>query len=300
MNWELIGWFAALTVVAGVWLLVPLLRKTKEVATFDQREGQLAVFAAKVEELKAEVAEGKLTEEHFELAVAEMERELAESGGLAKGMLIKEGQKPWLVIVAAVLTPLAAWVIYFGWVGEPNLGSKQAKQQMQQMLEGGTSPGHLAGDGDDTTQFRVLAKQLEQKLAANPDDADSWVLLAKTHFFLQDFPKAAHAYGQAVAKGLDDDPNLLASYADVLAVVQNSLAGKPTELLEQALKLDPNHPQSLWLSGSAAFYAQDYDKAASLWQKLLNNLPEDSQEADILRGNLAEVKARKAQLQQAN
>lgn len=293
MNWQLLGYLVPLALIAGAWVVIPLLRQTKNKQVFDQREGQLAVFAAKVEELKAEVAKGDLSQANYDAAVAEMERELAESGGLAQSLSLTEGRKPWLVIGAAALTPVAALVIYFGWVGSPNLGT--GSQATQAVRNEGSAPSHLADGGMDTTEFRVLAKQLEQKLSQNPDDTDSWVLLAKTHFFLQDFPKAAAAYGQAVDRGRNDDPSLLATYADVLAVVQNSLAGKPTELLEAALKIDPNHPQSLWLAGSAAFYAEDFKKAADLWQQLLNNLPEDSQEADILRGNLAEARAKQTQ-----
>lgn len=293
MNWELIGWLALLTLIAGVWLLVPLLRKTKEIATFDQREGQLAVFAAKVEELKTEVAEGKLSQEHFDAAMVEIERELAESGGLAKGMLIKEGQRPWLVVAAAVLTPIAAWIIYFGWVGEPNLAINPPLQTSA-THQPRDSAAHTANEAN--AEFEALAKQLEQKLASEPTNADSWILLAKTYVFLQAYPQAANAYEQAMINGQDKDPNLLASYADVLAVVEDSMEGKPTELLNLALELDPNHPQSLWLAGSAAFYIEDYPLAKGYWQKLLNNLPEDSQEAGILRNNLAEIQHLESQL----
>ena len=42
------------------------------------------------------------------------------------------------------------------------------------------------------------------------------------------------------------------------------LDGKPTELVNQALKVDPENAKALQLAGSAAFQAQDYKKGGSI------------------------------------
>lgn len=60
-------------------------------------------------------------------------------------------------------------------------------------------------------------------------------------------------------------------------------------LIEQALVLDPDHAQGLWMAGTQAFDANELDVARRYWERLLNTLDEDSAEAEIIRGNLAQV-----------
>ena len=74
-----------------------------------------------------------------------------------------------------------------------------------------------------------------------------------------------------------DDAQLLADYADVMAFQNDSkLAGEPTQLIERALKLDPNHPKTLALAGSAAFDRKDFAAAVRYWEHLARLSPPGS------------------------
>ena len=78
------------------------------------------------------------------------------------------------------------------------------------------------------------------------------------------FPKSADAYAHANAL-VKDDPNLLADYADVLAMTQNrKLSGKPAELIDRALAIDPKHKKALALAATAALEAHDFSAVARL------------------------------------
>ena len=46
------------------------------------------------------------------------------------------------------------------------------------------------------------------------------------------------------------------------------LSGR-TELIEKALKVDPNNGMALWLFGTAAFQRNDFDKAVRTWERLV-------------------------------
>jgi cytochrome c-type biogenesis protein CcmH len=84
------------------------------------------------------------------------------------------------------------------------------------------------------------------------------------------------AYEKAL-KVTPDDPQLLADYADSLAVVNgNNLAGKPEALANEALKIDAHHPKALMLAASAAFDRKDYLQAIKFWERLQKDLPVDS------------------------
>ena len=93
---------------------------------------------------------------------------------------------------------------------------------------------------------------------------------------------------------VEQDPQLLADYADLLASkTGGSLDGRPEQLIAKALKLDPDHMQSLWLAGTAAFNRQDYAKAVEHWQRAQRQLPPDSEDAQMLANIIAEATQKK-------
>ena len=92
---------------------------------------------------------------------------------------------------------------------------------------------------------------------------------------------------------MDSDPQLLADYADTLAANANgSFAGKPLQLINKALTLDPNNLLALWLSGTADFNVQNYKGAVQSWEKLAKQLPADSNEARTIAASIAEARSK--------
>jgi cytochrome c-type biogenesis protein CcmH len=124
-------------------------------------------------------------------------------------------------------------------------------------------------------QARIAPEQIEgwstawSRSSKNPDDSKGWVMLARSYKVLERFPEAAEAYSRA-ATLVDQDPALLADYADVLSRSNGGkLQGKPTELVERALKIDPDEPQALLLAGAAASDRQQFAAAAEYWSRCL-------------------------------
>jgi hypothetical protein len=62
----------------------------------------------------------------------------------------------------------------------------------------------------------VSAERLAAKLKANPDDAQGWLLLARSYEFLQRYDESYKAFQRAIDLGVDD-PDVLKSQQDVLA-----------------------------------------------------------------------------------
>jgi len=108
------------------------------------------------------------------------------------------------------------------------------------------------------------------------------VMLARSYKVLERFPEAAKAYERA-APLVDQDPALLADYADVLAQTQGgSLQGRPSELIERALRINPREPQALLLAGAAATGREQFAAAADYWSRLLELVEPGSEEAGAL------------------
>ena len=115
-------------------------------------------------------------------------------------------------------------------------------------------------------------------------------MLARSYATMQRMPEAVTAYAKAAALA-QDDANLLADYADVLAMTSGrNLEGKPLELVQQALKIDPNQWKALALAGTAAFDHKDYKAALGYWERLLSQLPPESQFRQSLTASIDEAR----------
>lgn len=121
-----------------------------------------------------------------------------------------------------------------------------------------------------------MIKALSARLEQNPSDGKGWAMLARSYAVMGRYNEAVPAYEKAVNL-IPNDPVLLVDYADILGVVNGkNLQGKPAELIQQALLLDPVNVKGLNLMGTAAFQAGEYIHAVSYWEKLLQLLPPDS------------------------
>jgi cytochrome c-type biogenesis protein CcmH len=140
---------------------------------------------------------------------------------------------------------------------------------------------------------------LAAKLEQNPADYKGWVMLARSYKVMGRTADAEKAFERA-GPLVDTDPQLLADYADVVVTNANgNFAGKPQQLIDKALKLDPNAPMALWLGGTAAFSKGDKDEAIRLWERLAKQIPPDSEDGRNLQAALDEVRGKSPAAAQA-
>lgn len=120
---------------------------------------------------------------------------------------------------------------------------------------------------------RMLA-QLEAKLAANPQDIEGWILLGRSYFTLEKFPRAVEAYQHAYDLSRGENVDATIGLGESLAMLdQASLAGRAGELFNEALRRAPNHPKALWYGGIAALQAGDLKLGRDRLQRLLAHEP---------------------------
>jgi len=139
-------------------------------------------------------------------------------------------------------------------------------------------------------QIHRMVAQLEERLRNDPNDAEGWTMLGRSYLVLQQFDKALPALEHAVSLN-DGDAQLLADYADALAMTSGqTLEGRPSELIERALAIDPNNQKALWLAGTAAYERSEYPLAIKYWTRLKAMAPPDSEVARAMDGNIAEAR----------
>ncbi|MCC2866367.1 MAG: c-type cytochrome biogenesis protein CcmI [Candidatus Accumulibacter phosphatis] len=264
---------AALLVIAVIALLLPpLLRTPRFSGSTDQSEANLAIFRDQLAELERERREGSLAEADFAQAKSELQRRLLEEVPAQAAPATTDGGSRQTALALLVLIPLAAAA------GYALLGEPRALDPLQRQAR-------IAPE-----QIEAMLNSLVDKLRKNPDDHQGWVMLARSYKVLERFPEAAKAYERA-APLVDQDPALLADYADVLAQTQGgSLQGRPSELIERALRINPREPQALLLAGAAATGREQFAAAADYWSRLLELVEPGSEEASALTAAIGKAR----------
>lgn len=185
---------------------------------------------------------------------------------------------PWIArapaVAAGVAVPLLAVPLYFA------LGNPAA-----------LSPQPQAGPhGIEARQIDAMLGRLAARLENNPQDAEGWILAARSFATLGRFAEANTAFARAVVL-VPDRAQLFADYADTLAASRGGrLQGEPEQLVDRALRLEPDNPKALALAGTIAFKNKEFGKAVDHWQRLQGSIPADSEFAERIRANIAEAK----------
>ena len=252
----------------------------------------ITTLRAQLQQLEALHKDGALGRPAYDSARAQLERQildlvLADPAGAAaanNAAPADDGPRPSTRLVAT----LAAAVLVvagagYAWTGSPG-------------LVWGTAPSGMASaepasphDSNDM-QFAAAVEKLAAKLETQPDNAEGWAMLARSYSRLGRFAEAVPAYAKAVALN-GNDANLLADYADALAVNSDrKIEGEPLKLVERALKLEPENPKALALAGTAAFDRKDYAGAVRYWEKLAEVAPPDNQFMAQLQSSIAEAR----------
>jgi cytochrome c-type biogenesis protein CcmH len=152
-------------------------------------------------------------------------------------------------------------------------------------------PAAAAATSMTPERVNQMIDDLAARLKTNPADLPGWVRLANAYKAQGRLPEAEQAFGKA-GKLVDTDPDLLVQYADLLATRTNDLEGRPLELLNKALALNPRHPSALMMSATAAYKRGDYAKAVSIWETALTVLPPGSRDAGLVTAEIADARTK--------
>ncbi|CAH1903877.1 Cytochrome c heme lyase subunit CcmH [Candidatus Nitrotoga sp. HW29] len=261
-------WLVAgiLIVVTLLVLVPPLLRRSNNSISTTPSEVNLSVYRDQLRELDADRAAGTLTEVQYQNARSDLESRVLEDSGTVETTATPSTNSRWgNVSIAAVVisVPLLAISLYF-MLGTP-AGLKP------QIPTAAMDEAHPA----TPEQFEAMVTWLAERLKAEPDNAEGWVMLARSYTALNRYQDASAAYARAVALQ-PNNASVLADHADMLAMLKQTLQGEPEKIVQQALKIDPDNLKALSLAGSAAFERKDYSNAIKWWEKILNLLPTDS------------------------
>ncbi len=279
---------ALLIVIALMFVLPPALQRSEEniVSDDERRQANIAVYRDQLSELEADRVNGIVAEDQYAQDRDEIERRLLEDVTTTRSKKTT-GAAPINARNTAYLLgiglPLVAVVFYMS-IGEPDRITNPAPV--------GAPPSAASAAPPERTQEQIEANvaKLAERLKSSPNDAQGWIMLARSYSSMEKYSEAANAYAKATELN-PKDADLLAEYAFVTGMAEGrSLEGKPTEIINRALKVDPENAKALQLAGSAAFQAKDYKKAIDYWQRVLKKVPPGSEDAETITARINEAK----------
>lgn len=260
---------ACLLVVAALAVIIPSALSSSNAQgnangqEHDQLETNIKIAKERRSNLQRALSDGAIDQTTYDTELSDLENALALD--LSAEKKPQETSRSGFVAASliALFLPIASGALYLH-LGTPNavdteimhqqaLAAEQEKEQTQS-----NTPPALA----------TLLPNLEKKLEANPDDRDGWKLLGKSYLTIGEFSNAKRALMRAYSLE-KADPDLLAQLAEATAMERGGdLSGKAGEFLDDALSLNPEHEQSLWLKAIATQQAGNHEEAITRFEAL--------------------------------
>jgi len=262
--------------IALAWVLPVLLRRRDTAVLVQTRASNLAILKDQLAELEQDVAAGTLPQAQYQQAREDLERRAYEEARepVAPVAVVPAPARRTAIMLAALL-PVCAAALYWQF-GTPE----------------GLAPAAEVHGGSKVTpqEVEAMVAKLAARMQQSPDDGNGWALLARSYLVMQRHADAVAAYERAVAL-IKDDADLLADYADALAMTQGRrIEGKPLKVVERALKIDPLQWKALAMAGSAAFERKDFKTAVAYWEKLQSRAEPGSDFAREVAANIDEAR----------
>ncbi len=279
---------AACLVGAALLFVIPPLFMRREAAAELARSGMnISIYKNQLIELDIDLAAGDVDQVHYDKSRQEIERRLLEDTAVADKAAGSSGKTLNIAtsVVLALAVPLVAVSIYLE-IGSP--GAIDPAAQLPQQAAAGP---HSQNPAEMQAQIEGMVGKLAQRLQENPSDIEGWVMLGRSFSVLGRYDEAVAAYEKSI-QFVGEDATLLTDYADAVAMANGeSLEGKPTELLQKAIAIDPQNQKALWLLGTAHFERGDFVSAVNLWKRLQQLLPAGSEDAQAMAANIAEAES---------
>jgi len=273
---------ALLLLLALSFVFIPLWRGSVRGNSVQRDHANLEIFRDQIAEMEADLRNGLLTQELYEQGKQELQGRLldevaetpvAASSGVAKRYKL-------LLFVVVIMVPALAIALY------SKVGNYHALSQTASRAESSLAEQPLT---------ESALKELEDKVAAQPGDAESLWQLAHAYAELERYTDAVQLYDK-LTQIVPKEAQLWVDYADALAMASNkSLLGTPTKLLDKALALDPDNFKALALAGSAAMERHDFAPAVMYWEKLQKMIPPEDPNAKIVEAGIQHARAMLAQ-----
>ncbi len=226
---------ALMTLVALALLATPTLIGRSRTA-LRRAEFDLAVYRDQLAEVDRDVGRGLIGADEARAARTEIQRRIFAAGEEDPGAnqpaeITRSRQVLVSVVVLAILIPAAGLPLYWK-LGYPGLpGQPFAARQVA--LEA-----HREEARHNREKMAELVERLAERMKAEPDQQEGWLLLGRSYRTLDLFAQSAEAFRRALALG--PAPGVLSQLGEVLVLDSEGAVGpEALEALQKAVAEDP-------------------------------------------------------------
>lgn len=269
-----------LSVLALGFIFWPLVRYGKQQngqsseVVADRLAENVRLFHEHIAELEVQLTSGRIDQAQFEQLKLEQERALLEDEAdiraAQRNRTLGAGLKTLSVI--GVLLIAVSWGLY------QHLGSSadveiRLAQELKQELD---NKDYEAGRNPDPVRAREMVRLIQARLADEPEQLQYWFFLARMQMDLNDFGQAVNAYQQVLQRDASS-AMVMAELAQAMFLRDDRKMSPPiTDLVEKALKAEPDNTMALGLAGIDAFGKKDYVNAIKYWERTVKLTGQDS------------------------
>ena len=253
---------ALLTLGASLAVLLPLAGRSHVRAADGAHD--LEVYRDQLSELERDAARGLILPAEAEQARAEIGRRILKADGAATATDGHSSQKTGMRVaaMAAVLAvPVVSWGVYIA-IGSPELPSQPLAARLDK------NPAESTVD--------ELVARAEAHLAANPEDARGWDVLAPIYARMGRYAEAATAYQNAIRLAGATGARESGLGEAIAGAAGGMITADSQAAFSRALQLEPAQPKATFFLALALAQDGRSAEAAAAWQAMQATLPADS------------------------
>ncbi len=251
---------AGLTAIVLAFVLLPVMRYSG--ASADRKSFDVRVFRDQLAELERDLEAGRIDVKAAQAARNEISRRiLAAENDAGAGGDAPAAMSSSLAMVSIAAIPVIALSGYL-MIGRPDLPDLPREARMAQAVESG--------------DMLAMIVKVEEHLAANPNDAEGWAVLAPAYRRIGRLVDAAEAYRKAVGLSAPD-ARLLTEYGETLVMVHNGMVtADAREMFDKALDASAGYPKARFYRALADSQDGKAEAAIERFKSLLADSPRDA------------------------
>lgn len=188
--------------------------------------------------------------------------------------------KHWLFLFIASTT-LAVHLAYQHWGGW---------ETWQKIVQNHQSQKHIQHLLKSSAGAEKVINNLKERLDDNPNDAQGWYLLGRLYASQEHWVLAEKAYKEAYQLKPEDETITVSYIQSLWEINKQQCNERIRSLFKEVLQKNPNQADSLAILAIDAYQNADYQTALDYWRHLLQLLPSQSEEVEVITKAILETK----------
>ncbi len=255
-------WVLLAAIAVGVIAILsfPTLRRKANIATGADLD--IAVYKDQLSELDRDIERGLINADDADNARLEIQRRILNAADSTHFTLpaTAEYKSRILIFVLAVLIPIGGSALYLE-LGSPSLPDFPYAQRTDLQEE--------PVSADNLAAMRAAVTELEGRLESDPENAEGWLLLARSYLSMDRYEDAQQAFLKVHA--ITGDILIKAEYAEAVILANDSqVVPEAIEIFKAVLLEHPIDPKSRFYFGVAAVQQDDIEAALKIWVDLIH------------------------------